>query len=75
MPRRRGSTTLGTERVSVAGMTSVSVVSRLSHPMKMSAPLRLARTVTSKRSSGSVNTQTSSPAAVPTSCRHTWYGR
>jgi hypothetical protein len=56
-------------------MTSVSVVSRLSHSMKMRAPLRLARTVTSKRSSGSVNTHTSVSEPVPTSCRHTWYGR
>ncbi len=66
---------MGAERGWLAAMVHVSVVSRLSHSMKMSAPLRLARTKTSNRSSSSVNTQTSSPAAVPTSCRHTWYGR
>ena len=66
---------MGAERVSVARMYRVSVVSRLSHSMKMTAPLRLSRTKTSNRSSSSVYTHTSSSGSVSTSCRHTWYGR
>ena len=39
------------------------------------ASVRLSDTDTKKRSSASSNTSTSSSVGVPTSWRHTWYGR
>ena len=58
-----------------ASTTHTSRVSRLSAQITTRAPLRVARTFSSKRSSGSSSTSTSSATGVPSACRHTWNGR
>ena len=51
------------------------MVSRDAVSISSQAPLRVARTVSSNRSSSSWYTSESRPAAVPSSCRQTWCGR
>ena len=63
------------QRVGARRAPTPRVVSRLSDQITTRPPLRVARTFSSNRSSGSSSTSTSSAYDVPTACRHTWNGR
>ncbi len=74
-PGRRPPTDRGGSRGRCVSSTQTSRVSRLSDQITTSPPLRVARTFSSKRSSGSSSTSTSSSYDVPIACRQTWKGR
>ena len=61
--------------MSPAGISRVSVVSRDAVSISSQAPLRVARTVSSNRSSSSRYTSVSPSGVVPSSCRQTSCGR